>query len=240
MHLESTRFDMLREDVMPNTCACPGRACRRSTTTVRRTIRAAACSVCSTGLPASYYALARRDGAKPLPLQILKKLGYSLSAYYSSYLATYEGLCDLFFKGVVDHVDEERDPHADRADAAMIDHYVATWPGRSAAAKVRHVVIESSHYDYAIRRHSRGSRRRDTRCGIRDGITNRPGINDELKPPVRAVRNRYQNSILWADTLGQRVVDAWAARRDEVILVITGDHGEAFWEHGTFGHCCRS
>ena len=57
--------------------------------------------------------------------QILKKLGYSLSAYYSSYASTYDGLCDLFFKGVVDHVDEERNELADRADAALIDHYVA-------------------------------------------------------------------------------------------------------------------
>ncbi len=125
MHLESTRFDMLREDVMPNTfrlsksCLSPTHHYSTSNNT------GSSMFGLLTGLPVSFYALARRDGAKPLPLQILKKLGYSLSAYYSSYASTYDGLCDLFFKGVVDHVDEERNELADRADAALIDHYVA-------------------------------------------------------------------------------------------------------------------
>ncbi|HWX08909.1 MAG TPA: sulfatase-like hydrolase/transferase, partial [Gaiellaceae bacterium] len=182
--------------------------------------------------------LARREQSKPLPLQILKKLGYSLSAYYSSYLSTYEGLCDLYFKGVVDHVDEERDPHADRADAALIDHYVADVAAQDPRQpRFDYVVIESSHYDYVYPpEFEKFTPTATLGVGIRDGIINRPGINDELKPRAHAIRNRYQNSILWADTLVQRVVDAWAGRRAEVILVITGDHGEAFWEHGTFGH----
>jgi arylsulfatase A-like enzyme len=52
------------------------------------------------------------------------------------------------------------------------------------------------------------------------------------------VRNRYQNSILYADSLVQRVLDALreAGRLERTIVVVTGDHGEEFWESGSFGH----
>jgi membrane-anchored protein YejM (alkaline phosphatase superfamily) len=34
----------------------------------------------------------------------------------------------------------------------------------------------------------------------------------------------------------QKVAAAWAARDPNAIVVVTGDHGESFWEHGSFGH----
>jgi Sulfatase len=238
MHLESTRFDMLREDVMPNTlrlsksCLSPTHHYSTSNNT------GSSMFGLLNGLPVSFYALARRDGAKPLPLQILKKLGYSLSAYYSSYASTYDGLCDLFFKGVVDHVDEERNELADRADAALIDHYVADVARRdSQQPTFDYVVIESSHYDYAYPPTFERFTPTATLGIGRDGVgISQLNVSDEFKGRAPFIRNRYKNSILWTDSLVQRVVDAWATRRDDVILVVTGDHGEAFWEHGTYGH----
>ncbi len=238
VHLESTRFDMLREDVMPNTlrlsksCLSPTHHYSTSNNT------GSSMFGLLNGLPVSYYPLARRDGAKPLPLQILKKLGYSLSAYYSSYLSTFEGLCDLFFKGVVDHVDEERTPEADRADAALIDRYVADVARRDPRQPTfDYVVIESSHYDYAYpAKFGRFTPTATLGIGRDEVGLSQLKVGAEIKARGPLIKNRYQNSVLWADSLVQRVVDAWAARRDDVILVITGDHGEAFWEHGTFGH----
>src|SRR6202012_5079831 len=102
-----------------------------------------------TGLPVSYYPLARRAGMQPLPLQILKKLGYSLSAYYTNYLATYDGLCDLFFRGLVDRVHEQDLDAQDADDAAMVDAYVAEVAARDPKTPTfDYLVFESSHYDY--------------------------------------------------------------------------------------------
>ena len=238
MHLESTRFDMLREDVMPNTlrlsksCLSAGHHYSTSNNT------GSSMFGLLNGLPVSYYPLARRDGAKPLPLQILKKLGYSLSAYYSSYLATYEGLCDLFFQGLVDHMHEERNPLADRADAALIDHYVAELASRDPRQpRFDYLVIESSHYDYSYPpEFEKFTPTATLGIGREVGMLSQSKITSELKARGPLIRNKYQNSILWADSLVEKVVEAWAKHRDDVILVITGDHGEAFWEHGTFGH----
>jgi glucan phosphoethanolaminetransferase (alkaline phosphatase superfamily) len=235
MHLESTRFDMLRDEIMPNTsrlsksCLSPSHHYSTSNNT------GSSMFGLLTGLPVTYYALARRAEQKPLPLEILKKLGYTLSAYYSSYLSTYDGLCDLYFKGLVDHVDDESNPVADRADAAMIDHYVGDVAGRDRAQpRFDYLVIESSHYDYE---YPPAFEKFTPSATLGGGHTaTQITVTPELDKKKPLVFNRYKNSVLWADSLVQRVVDAWAGARDDVIFVITGDHGEAFWEHGGFGH----
>jgi hypothetical protein len=238
VHAESVRFDMLRDDVMPNTlrlsktCISPSHHYSTSNNT------GSSMFGIMTGLPVSYYHLARRENAKPLPLEILKKLGYSISAYYSSYLSTYDGLCDLFFRGLADHIDDERDGTPDVADAAIATRYAAEIAKRDPAIPTfDYIVLESSHYDYAYPpEFEKFTPTATLGFGVRDGIVRRDGIVDELKPRAPFIRNRYQNSILFVDTLIDKIARAWAARRGEVVLIVTGDHGEAFWEHGTFGH----
>jgi membrane-anchored protein YejM (alkaline phosphatase superfamily) len=239
VHVESARYDMLRDDVMPNTLrlskACITTAHHYSTSNDT----GSSMFGLLTGLPASYYAMARRDAARPLPLELLKKLGYSLSAYYSSFLSSYDGLCDLHFRGLVDHVHDQTSSHAEAADAALIDGYVAEIAARDPGAPTfDYVVLESSHYDYAYPPgFERFTPTASLGLGIRDGLV-RPGtgVGDELRPQAAAVRNRYQNSLVYVDTLVGKIAAAWAARSPDVLLVVTGDHGEAFWEHGTFGH----
>jgi len=53
--------------------------------------------------------------------------------------------------------------------------------------------------------------------------------------------NRYKNSVLYVDSLFNEVLLSLNKKdRDDTIIVFTGDHGEAFWEHETFGHAQRS
>ena len=58
---------------------------------------------------------------------------------------------------------------------------------------------------------------------------------------VRAVHERYLRSIRDADDRIERVVDALraAGRWDRTAFVVTGDHGEAFREHGVLMHGSR-
>ena len=50
--------------------------------------------------------------------------------------------------------------------------------------------------------------------------------------------NSYKNSVAYVDDLIARVDSALASRVADgsAALIVTGDHGEAFWEHGTLGH----
>ena len=53
-----------------------------------------------------------------------------------------------------------------------------------------------------------------------------------------AIKNRYMNAVLHADEVAASLVQRLADLRldDNTIVVLTGDHGEEFWETGLFGH----
>ncbi len=55
---------------------------------------------------------------------------------------------------------------------------------------------------------------------------------------LTALRNRYRNAVLYADHIVGALLEAMAAsgELERSIVVITGDHGEEFMEHGFFGH----
>jgi hypothetical protein len=238
VHAESVRSDMLRADVMPNLvrlaqkCISPAHHYSTSNNT------GSGMFGLLSGLPVSYYHLAREHRDKPAPLVVLKHLGYTLSVYYSSYLATYDGLSDLFFKGAVDTIVDAPDARADDADRRLVDGYVAEIAKRDPSVPTfDYVVLESSHYDYAYPPDFETRTPTATLgLGIRDGLVVRAGIDDELRPKAPLVRNRYENSVAWVDSLVERIADAWAARGRDVVLVVTGDHGEGFWETCGFGH----
>ena len=52
------------------------------------------------------------------------------------------------------------------------------------------------------------------------------------------VRNRYKNSVLFVDRSTGELLEAFRAEIDagEMIVIVTGDHGEELWDHGGFGH----
>lgn len=59
-----------------------------------------------------------------------------------------------------------------------------------------------------------------------------------LRDNLAAFKNRYLNAAHHIDTQIGRVLDAFAASgmAGNTVLVVTGDHGEAFMEHGRWGH----
>jgi arylsulfatase A-like enzyme len=53
---------------------------------------------------------------------------------------------------------------------------------------------------------------------------------------AKVVMNRYWNALSYVDAQIGRLLAGLGARRDHTIVVVTGDHGEGFYEHGTSGH----
>lgn len=54
----------------------------------------------------------------------------------------------------------------------------------------------------------------------------------------RAVIDLYDANLLWADAMLGQVFDQLRAAGlyDEALIFVTSDHGEAFWQHGRWGH----
>jgi len=60
----------------------------------------------------------------------------------------------------------------------------------------------------------------------------------DLAHDIGRIRNRYLNACHHLDSQWQRVLDGLAERGllDSTIVILTGDHGEEFLEHGHWGH----
>jgi len=54
---------------------------------------------------------------------------------------------------------------------------------------------------------------------------------------VSSLFNRYKNAVAHADRVTGRILASLASHGQEnTLVVVTGDHGEEFFEHGQFGH----
>jgi arylsulfatase A-like enzyme len=69
-----------------------------------------------------------------------------------------------------------------------------------------------------------------------DNGSQRPYISQENTQ--RVLETRYRNSVAWVDSLLGEFFDALktSGRLERSVVIITGDHGEAFWEHGSGTH----
>jgi membrane-anchored protein YejM (alkaline phosphatase superfamily) len=58
------------------------------------------------------------------------------------------------------------------------------------------------------------------------------------KKDTLILKNSYKNAIHWNDMLTKKILDALEENgyMDNTIIVISGDHGEEFYERGYFGH----
>jgi hypothetical protein len=240
VHVEGLRADMLRDDVAPNLfafardCLAPERHYSTGSNT------GGGMFGLLNGLSLTYYPLARKTGARPIPLEVLRALGYSESVYFVSDLFEYEGIYDLYFKGIVTDAYRRADTDAsvDVADGHMVDAYLAA---RAARASNRpyfdYVVFDSTHYDYEYPPAFERFTPVDSLARGNGPFVFGPHL-DELRPRGPAVRNRYKNSIYYVDSLLRRIFAAMrsSGALDRTVVVVTGDHGEEFWEQGRFGH----
>ncbi|HVX00003.1 MAG TPA: sulfatase-like hydrolase/transferase, partial [Candidatus Babeliaceae bacterium] len=168
-----------------------------------------------------------------LPLQILKKAGYQIHVYSSSRLGYYQMDQRLFGKdhSLVDTFkafgqDEEKENYLYDTEC------ITTLLQDMASYEEGHVCIvflESTHFGYSWPKE--------------ESHTAAPATMDYLKltcsnDEIQNVKSRYQNAIHFIDTLFGRFMgqlDSHPTGKKSVV-VVTGDHGEEFFEEGRLFH----
>ena len=53
---------------------------------------------------------------------------------------------------------------------------------------------------------------------------------------IEKIKNKYRNAVFYIDSLFEKFMNN-LPQKEEAIVVITGDHGEEFFEHGNLFHC---
>ena len=91
--------------------------------------------------------------------------------------------------------------------------------------------IDSTHYPYKWGR--------DWKPPIAGFVENPIFTPLPSEEEIESVRKRYWNSVAWDDHLFGDFITFLRStgRYDDAIIVVTGDHGEEFKEHGSWFHC---
>jgi glucan phosphoethanolaminetransferase (alkaline phosphatase superfamily) len=169
-----------------------------------------------------------------VPLTILRRLGYR-THLFATPDTEYQDLQDVVFGDGESLLDEKFHPPAKlvaERDRAVIDAFVQAMAGRPRGGGVYVVALDSSHFDYAW---GAEFHPRFTPFAASASIVQGYQVDAAAR---RALVNRYRNGLAWVDALLGRAFDALQAsgRLDTSYVVVTGDHGEAFWEHGSGTH----
>lgn len=189
------------------------------------------------GLNPFYLWPSRMLELAPVPLSLLAELGYE-ATLYASETFSFDGVSDLFFApDTTAYVSPEADnPGAHHeADEKVIDSYLSSLSGGAADATPRfdYLVLFSTHWDYYYPEEFE-RRTPATRHSVKRLL-----LASSADPEVtRDVRNRYLNAVGYVDALIDRVLVTLEeqGRLDRTMVVIAGDHGEAFFEKGKLTH----
>jgi uncharacterized protein len=235
--VDSARADALRPEVMPNVWRWKEEALWL--TNHYSTGHATREGVFGAlyGLPANYlpYAARQQRGA-PL-LDVLLGLNYDMEILSCTSLSF--PLCKLtIFSRVTNRITDEWSCPREGRDAAMTDEFLRYLKKRAAPESggagpfFGFLFYDASHLPYYCPR--------EFQLHPADEAT--PNINyaHYLVDPSASKEavQYYQNGLHYVDSQIARVIDELKAENiyDNTIIILAGDHGEEFGEHGHFGH----
>ncbi len=165
-------------------------------------------------------------------IRSLKALGYQIHLYTSAELAFYHMgesifgkdyfLADTVYAAV--HGGKVSPAHTDKQVMCQLEKDQEIFSGEG---HVFIVFLDATHFGYSWLPETG-----DKFFPIDEPINYLKAAFD--KGSLEGIKNRYRNSIFYVDSL----IGSFLKRheRDDAVVVITGDHGEEFYEHGQLFH----
>jgi membrane-anchored protein YejM (alkaline phosphatase superfamily) len=166
-------------------------------------------------------------------LHVLRKLGYKIRVYTSAQLAFY-GSDQLLFGANHALVDSYQTfPHASsksawQSDAATLQQFQADLAADPSLEQGQLVIFfwDSTHFDYSWPETAEAQFR---------PYANEIAFFSTYPTPnnLKKIQNRYKNAVHYVDQLFGNFIERLPA---DAWVVITGDHGEEFYDHGHLFH----
>jgi len=188
-----------------------------------------------TGLAPYYFEPLRQNRFRNIPLEVLKKAGYRQSVYYNSpknYEHIYEHIIQNTEGKYVHAPGVHTDDYAPR-DKWLFDRYIQELKGDSGTKRFDYMLVNVTHFNYYY-----PPEFRKYTPDFRADFTIISGPQKSFMKDRVELKNRYMNSVYYADSLFKKLFTELEkmGRLKNTIIVLSGDHGEEFWEHGSFGH----
>lgn len=190
------------------------------------------------GLPGSYWFPVLAERRSPVLLDALLDAGYD-ARVFSSASMNYPELRSTAWARLPDRVHDDFPAlQAWKRDEQAAEACVDWWHERRASGSdapfFGFVLLDSAHQTYSYP--SEGAAFQPTVPDI-DYLA----ISSAEGPPpgmLERVRNRYRNAVRHADRVAGALLEELEAlgEAENTVVLVTGDHGEEFLEHGFFGH----
>ena len=173
------------------------------------------------------------------PVRLLKTLGYKTSA---------RAVCDLDYKkmgelnfgtdnALADNFRDSKTLPKELAfperEMIIVEELKKQVRQSQPGGHLHFIAFDSPHYNYYWPEQDFAPIHED--C---DGTINYTNINPS-EEEVEEVQKRYHNSVNWMDHQIEDFINflKFEGRYDDATIIITGDHGEEFQEHGSWFHC---
>ncbi|MCB1106562.1 MAG: sulfatase-like hydrolase/transferase [Chlamydiia bacterium] len=235
--------ESLREDFITEWTAKNLTLFKEENLTFKKTFSNANCtqdawySIFSSRYPFHWAEASKKNKSGSVPLQILKKLGYSIHVYSAAQLNYYKMSSVMFGKNNYLADSYNVYPHyfpvqAWESDKMAIDHFLVDLDKKWAReGNVFIFFIESTHFNYSWPKNY------PTYFSPISSEKTHLRVSNSLKN-IELIKNRYRNSIHYVDSLFGKVVEKLKkqGRYEEGIILFTGDHGEEFFEEGQLFH----
>jgi membrane-anchored protein YejM (alkaline phosphatase superfamily) len=188
-----------------------------------------------TGLAPYYFEPLRGNGFLNMPLHVLKKAGYQQSFYYNSPLQ-YEYIHRDIIEKTQDRFHRapgtKLDDYGPR-EKVLINKFISELKRDKRERRFDYYLMNVTHFNYYYPE--------ECRKYVPDYTANFTiisGTQEKFKKDRAELKNRYMNSVFYTDHLLRELITEMdkMGRLENTIIVISGDHGEEFWEHGSFGH----
>ncbi|MCL1865572.1 MAG: sulfatase-like hydrolase/transferase [Spirochaetes bacterium] len=187
-----------------------------------------------TGLAPYYFEPLRGNRFLNLSLHALKRAGYFQSFYYNSPMQ-YEYIHrDIIEKTQDRFVRAEggNDNYSPR-EKVLIEKLISDLKNDKGIKRFDYYLMNVTHFNYYY----------PDECkkflpDYTSHFTIISGTQEKFKKDRIELKNRYMNAVYYTDQLLRRLITEMdnMGKLKNTILVISGDHGEEFWEHGSFGH----
>ena len=184
------------------------------------------------GLYGSYWFPTLAAQRPPVLVDVVRELGYDVQVFSSASM-NFPEFRQTAWVDVLERVhDEFPSKLASERDRLMVEAFEA-WAGARGAGDApffTFVLLDSPHQPY------------DAPGGpfqpAAEELDYVELVHSDSPELVERVFNRYRNSVLYADGMAGRVLDALeaAGELEDTLVVVTGDHGEEFQECGFWGH----
>jgi len=227
---ESWRADMLTEEIMPQTWRFAKKAQHFENHYSSGNGTRPAMFSMFYGLYGNYWAAFLREQHPPVLMDLLRQNDYQMDLYTSARFTYPE-----FDKTIFSHVPAEQLHEgtasvgwkSDRENVSRMLDFIQTRDNNRPF--MTFLFFESPHARYYF----------PPECEIRkDYLKEFNYVTADIHQDIGLIFNRYINSCNHLDTQYARIIDYLEEKEllDTTIVIITGDHGEEFMEHGRWGH----